>query len=55
MVFGILHIFDSVVFTKLSLGLLGSRIAAFCSGVIDDVLLLGPELYQNLEIRLMLI
>jgi hypothetical protein len=34
---GIPHILDSVVLTGLSLdGLLGSHIAAFCSGVDDD-------------------
>src|SRR6187200_1183001 len=32
-VFGIPHNFDSVVFTKLSFGLLGSHTAATCSGV----------------------
>ncbi|MFL6400728.1 MAG: hypothetical protein ACJ72J_14270 [Nitrososphaeraceae archaeon] len=37
-VFGIPHILDSVVLTKSSFdnGLLGSHIAAFCSGVDDD-------------------
>ena len=35
-VVGIPHIFDSVVFTNLSYGLLGSHIAAFCCGVNDD-------------------
>jgi hypothetical protein len=34
-VIGIPHIFDSVVLTTLSLGLLGLHIAAFCSGVND--------------------
>jgi hypothetical protein len=40
-VFGIPHIVDSVVLTKSSFddGLLGSHIAAFCSGVNDDVVL----------------
>ena len=45
-VFGIPHIFDSVVLTYLSIDnrLLGSHIAALCSGVIvyDDVILLSP-------------
>jgi hypothetical protein len=37
-VFGIPHILDSVVLTGLSfaVGLLGSHIAVFCSGVNDD-------------------
>jgi hypothetical protein len=37
-VFGIPHILDSVVLTKSSFddGLLGSHIAALCSGVNDD-------------------
>jgi hypothetical protein len=37
-VFGIPHIFDSVVLTGLSfdVGLLGLHIASFCSGVNDD-------------------
>ena len=37
-VFGIPQIFDSVVLTGLRFddGLLGSHIAAFCSGVIDE-------------------
>ena len=33
---GIPHRFDSVVLTTLSFGLLGSHIAAFCSGVNDN-------------------
>ena len=31
------HIFDSVILTTLSFGLLGSHIAAFCCGVIDGI------------------
>jgi hypothetical protein len=31
------HIFDSVILTTLSFGLLGSHIAAFCYGVIDGI------------------
>jgi len=34
--FGRPHVFDSVELTKLSFGLLGSHIAALCSGVNDD-------------------
>src|SRR5919198_2620397 len=41
-VFGIPHIRDSVVLTKLSFGLLGSHIAAFCSGVNNDDVMLFP-------------
>jgi hypothetical protein len=37
-VLGMPHISDSVEFTKLSFGLLGSHIAAFCCGVNSDVL-----------------
>ena len=50
-VFGIPQIFDSVVLTGLSFdsGLLGSQIAAFCSGVNR---LLDPELLQSVQILL---
>ena len=40
--FGMPHNFDSVELTKLSFGLLGSHIAAFCCGVNDDAVLLLP-------------
>jgi hypothetical protein len=55
---GIPHISDSVELTKLSFGLLGLHIAAFCCAVNDDEMLLpGPEQYQyqNLQIRLMVL
>jgi hypothetical protein len=41
-VLGMPHISDSVEFTKLSFGLLGSHIAAFCCGVNDDVIFDWP-------------
>ena len=40
-VFGIPHIFDSVVLTNLSFGLLGSHISDFSSG--ETVLLVGDD------------
>jgi hypothetical protein len=57
-VFGMPHIFHSVVLTGLRFysGLLGSHIAAFCSGVNDDdvdVLLSSePGLLQSVQILL---
>ena len=57
-VFGIPHILDSVVLTKSSFdnGLLGSHIAAFCSGVNDDDVDVlpssDPGLLQSVQILL---
>ena len=58
---GIPHIFNSVELTKLSFGLLGLHIAAFCYGVNDDgdddcsVLLLDYyKQYQSFQIPLLM-
>jgi hypothetical protein len=55
---GISHIFDSVELTKLSFGLLGLHIAAFCCDVNNDddgrALLLDYKQYQSFQIPLLL-